>query len=181
MPRRRGAEFAYLEDDLQSKVDAPAATVELVRVQEVRIVNPRIASGIDGGVVDTSDRKHAWIGEAELAMIEDVEELRPELYEPGLIKMEALEQTHVKVRPPRRRDCVATHGTHGTCLGAHIFGARIDGNVSDDLSRSTATKRPSNAVPTYGSHIRTLAFRTVEVQDRAVAGRILVTVGVRVG
>src|SRR5262245_5363708 len=79
-----------LEHELQAHIDDSAASIELFLVQEVRIGDAGIARGVDSGVIDTDNGKHARIRKAELTMVEDVEELGTELQGLRLIEPEAL-------------------------------------------------------------------------------------------
>ena len=51
----------------------------MLRIQEIRIGNPGIAGGIDCRIINAGDGKHTGVSEAELPVIEDIEELAAKL------------------------------------------------------------------------------------------------------
>src|SRR5262245_40162243 len=98
-----------LEHELQAEINGSTASIELRRVQEVWIGDTGVTGGINGGIIDADDGKHAGIGEAELPVIKDVEELRAELHVSPLSDVEALEEAHIKVGAAGSGQGIAAH------------------------------------------------------------------------
>src|SRR5262245_31660926 len=176
-----------LEHELQAQIHDSTAAIELLRVQETYIVDARIAEGIDRGIIDSDYRKHAWVREAELAVIEDVEELRTELQVSRFSEVEALEEAHIKVGAAGRRECVTAHVAHRTGSGLNISRFGIEREVAHDqpgirfrveIGVQVATEAANGAVPTDRLGCGAYVWVTVKIHDGPVAGAILVAIGI---